>query len=150
MNAVQCDRKERRVHPRFNASFPVTLMINSGGEKHTIDTQANNISLNTIQVEGDSDIMSLFQSQNEYPNVCTLRFTLPQEAKAIEVECHKVTHRRLSQNSYYMALSFVRFIGNGETRFKEVLVEMKEAGMGNFMGPAQQVQELLSAQSART
>jgi len=66
-------------------------------------------------VSCDHTLISALLEQTHYPRTCTITFAMPGNETTFEIDCQVVTHRRLSQNHFYLVMLFSKFTcgGNG-------------------------------------
>lgn len=110
---------ERRLYKRLITEKPVQFVLDSGD---TLDATGMNISLGGMQVRCPRWVVSELTPSPERiargkPADIRIRFQLvPQQGKppvTIDVRCHAVALRRLSEEEYQMSLTYVFFDGTG-------------------------------------
>lgn len=110
---------ERRLYKRLTTEQPVEFVLENGG---TLEARARNISLGGMQVRCPRWVVGELTPSPDriargQPVDIRIRFQLrPQENKPpvnIEVRCHAVALRRLSEEEYQMSLTYVFFEGTG-------------------------------------
>lgn len=122
---------DKWVHPCFKTDFSIQLSLESGGDSHLFQLRSVDISMRNIQVESEKAVVDCFRAQKAYPHICHVLFKLPGDQQAIRVECHMVTHRRLSQKLFYLTLKFVDFEGDSAARLESYLLSRQSSASSN-------------------
>lgn len=65
---------------------------------------------------------------DEYPHTATLDFMIPEDKSTLRVAGQVVTHRRLSQNNYYLVLVFLDFHEGSDEQLVEDLKDFEPSG----------------------
>lgn len=97
---------DRRSYPRYPLEFPVDVELDAQNQQLEFKAESVNISKASIEINCDNHLIDKLRAQNKYPQTCKLIFKLPGQKDIFKVESQVVTHRRISQNSYYLALVF--------------------------------------------
>lgn len=110
---------ERRLYDRLDQSQPVTFVLPNG---ETLEASGENISLGGMQVRCPRWVIAELTPSPDriargQPIDLRIRFELPSRknkpAIVIDVRCHAVALRRLSEDEYHISLTFSFFEGNG-------------------------------------
>ena len=128
-------QKDRRLHPRFSAELEIQLTLNSGQEPLSFDVISRNISLRSMQIESGRDLVDSLMAQDDFPHLCQIRFNVPGHSKPVEATCQLVTHRRLSQTLYNLAMAFLAFKGDSKEVLNSYLVSMDPDGYDRLVVP---------------
>ena len=86
------------------------------------------ISRSSIQISCDSELVEALLASDEYPHIATLDFMIPEDKSTFRVAGHVVTHRRLSQNNYYLVLMFLDFHEGSDEQLVEDLKDFEPSG----------------------
>lgn len=97
---------ERRLSPRYPLIFPVEVHIDSQNQPLDFKTSSVNLSISSIEICCDNALIDHLLAQDKYPHTCQLSFKIPDQDNLFKLESQVVSHRRLSQNSYYLVLIF--------------------------------------------
>jgi len=65
---------------------------------------------------------------DEYPHTATLDFMIPEDKSTLRFGVQVVTHRRLSQNNYYLVLVFLDFHEGSDEQLVEDLKDFEPSG----------------------
>ena len=122
---------DKWIQPCFKTDFSVQLSLESGGELHLFTLRSVDLSMRNIQVECEKEVVDCFRAQNAYPHICDVLFKLPGDQQAVRMECHMVTHRRLSQKLFYLTLKFVDFEGDSAARLESYLLSRQSSATSN-------------------
>ncbi len=120
--------KERRAFPRYPISFPVKFGLNGTEDDLKYDSECVDISRSSIQISCDSQLVEALLASDEYPHTATLDFIIPEDKSAFRVGGQVVTHRRLSQNHYYLVLVFIDFHEGSDEQLVEDLRAFEPSG----------------------
>jgi len=120
--------KERRAYPRYSISFPVKFGLNDTEQDRKYDSECVNISRSSIQISCDSQLVEALLASDEYPHTATLDFTIPEHKSAFRVAGQVVSHRRLSQNHYYLVLVFIDFHKGSDEQLVAYLKDFEPSG----------------------
>ena len=122
---------DKWIQPCFKTDFSVQLSLDSGGESHLFQLRSVELSMRNIQVECEKAVVDCFRAQNTYPHICDVLFRLPGDQQAVRIKCHMVTHRRLSQKLFYLALKFVDFEGDSAARLESYLLSRQSSAVSS-------------------
>ena len=101
---------ERRLHPRYQMTFPLQVEVEDGAGVEVFECEAVNLSKSTIEICGDGTVVAAFLAQQDYPHFGVLRLALPGTREELLIHCQLLTHRRLSQHRYHLVFSFADFL----------------------------------------
>jgi hypothetical protein len=127
MPIMQQIKKERRLYPRVQASFPIQLTLEANGDLHTFDSHTINISVNSMQIEGNGEMIMCFQAQETLPRTGMLNFTPPGVDTTVSVPCQLFNYRRLSQHSYTVVLSYAAMNEESRARIQQFVARNTDA-----------------------
>lgn len=121
--------KEKRAFPRYPITFPVKLGLKGGDGTLQYKTECVDVSRSSIQISCESQVVNALLSQEEYPHMVHLDFTIPGDRAAFAIIAQVVTHRRLSQNQYYLVLVFNEFETGSDEQLANELKEFEPNGL---------------------
>ena len=109
---------ERRLFPRKPVNVPVQVILPDGAEAQAhMDT----LSKNGTQLSCNRELVLSLLEQNDYPPTCQLKFSLPGDEAAIDVEIRMVVNRRIVADHHSLGFSFVSFKDGGEVAVSDYL-----------------------------
>ena len=117
--------KERRAFPRYPITFPVTVGLTTRDGDLQFQTECVNISRSSIEVSCDHRLVEALLNQDEYPHTAVLGFSMPGDRAQFRIQSQVVTHRRLSQNQYYLVLVFNDFHEGSDDQLGEDLKDFE-------------------------
>lgn len=120
--------RERRAFPRYPITFPVKFGLNGAEDNLKYESECADISRSSIQISCDSELVEALLASDEYPHTATLDFMIPEDKSTFLVAGHVVTHRRLSQNNYYLVLMFLDFHEGSDEQLVEDLKDFEPSG----------------------
>lgn len=120
--------KERRAFPRYPITFPVAVGLNTRDGALQFHTECVNISRSSIEVSCDSRMVEALLNQDEYPHTARLNFSMPGDRSSYIIHSQVVTHRRLSQNHYYLVLVFHEFDDGSDDQLADDLKDFEPTG----------------------
>ena len=120
--------RERRAFPRYPITFPVKFGLNGAEDNLKYESECVDISRSSIQISCDSELVEALLASDEYPHIATLDFMIPEDKSTFRVAGHVVTHRRLSQNNYYLVLMFLDFHEGSDEQLVEDLKDFEPSG----------------------
>jgi hypothetical protein len=120
--------KERRAFPRYPITFPVAIGLNTRDGAMQFDTECVNISRSSIEVSCDSLMVEALLNQDDYPHTARLHFNMPGDRSKFGIYAQVVTHRRLSQNHYYLVFVFNEFQDGSDEQLADDLREFEPNG----------------------
>ena len=120
--------RERRAFPRYPITFPVKFGLNGAEDNLKYESECVDISRSSIQISCDSELVEALLASDEYSHTATLDFMIPEDKSTFRVAGHVVTHRRLSQNNYYLVLMFLDFREGSDEQLVEDLKDFEPSG----------------------
>lgn len=100
-------RAERRSCPRYPVDFQISVTIHNtddGEQAQSFTAQALNLSRTSIEFRCGDGLVSVLLGQRELPYTCELELSLPWDEHVFALDGQVVTHRRISQFQYVVAL----------------------------------------------
>ena len=120
--------RERRAFPRYPITFPVKFGLNGAEDNLKYESECVDISRSSIQISCDSELVEALLASDEYPHTATLDFMISEDKSTLRVAGQVVTHRRLSQNNYYLVLVFLDFHEGSDEQLVEDLKDFEPSG----------------------
>ena len=120
--------KERRAFPRYPITFPVDFGLNNKSGNIDFKSECVDISRSSIQISCDSNLVQALLANDEYPHTAKLDFSIPGDKSMFSVVSQVVTHRRLSQDHYYLVLVFNQFEEGSDEQLVNDLKEFEPTG----------------------
>lgn len=120
--------KERRAFPRYPITFPVDFGLNGKEGKVGFNSECVDISRSSIQISYDSNLVQALLANDEYPHTAKLDFSIPGDKSVFSIVSQVVTHRRLSQDHYYLVLVFNEFHAGSDEQLANDLKDFEPTG----------------------
>lgn len=120
--------KERLAFPRYPIIFPVKFGLNGAEDNLKYESECVDISRSSIQISCDSELVEALLASDEYPHTATLDFMISKDKSTFRIAGQVVTHRRLSQNNYYLVLVFLDFHEGSDEQLVEDLKDFESSG----------------------
>ena len=102
--------------------------LTGSSENIEFKSQCVDVSRSSIQISCDSSLVQALLANDEYPHTAKLDFSIPGDASQFKVVSQVVTHRRLSQDHYYLVLVFNDFQEGSDEQLANDLREFEPAG----------------------
>lgn len=120
--------KERRAFPRYPITFPVGVTLTGQEVNMRFDTECVDVSRSSIQISCDNRLIEALLAQEDYPHTAKIDFGIPGDSSPFNIFAQVVTHRRLSQNQFYLVLVFNEFHQGSDEQLADDLREFEPSG----------------------